>query len=82
MWVRRGRGSIAPQSRRAGKAGSEEMKSIGEMSIATAAGRDFGNSRRAGAGERTAVGALAQRLEEEAGPTAPRAGAPSTASTG
>ena len=53
-----------------------KKESIGEISIAPAIGRDFGNSRRAGAGERTAVGALAQRLEEEAGPTAPRAGAP------
>ena len=46
-----GSAEAAPARRAASKAQPVKKQSIGEISIATAAGRDFGNSRRAGADE-------------------------------
>jgi len=49
----------------------ETMKSIGEIIMAPAAGRDFGNSRRAGSGTRAAAGAstkLPQRKRDRLPP--------------
>lgn len=47
----------ALEQRETSKPQSRGMKSIGEISIAPQAGRDFGNSRRAGNGNRTVAGA-------------------------
>lgn len=52
------------------------MKSIGEISIATPNGRDFGDSRRAEGGNSAAVGASSLWPEGEAGPTALRSRTP------
>ena len=46
-----GSAAAAPGRRAARNARAAKKQSIGEISIATAAGRDFGNSRRAGADE-------------------------------
>ena len=54
----------------------ETMKSIGEIIMAPAAGRDFGNSRRARSGTRAAAGASTWWPQGEAGPTAPAPCAP------
>ena len=60
-WNRDGENRTAPRAAKRAKGYHGRMKSIGEISIAPAAGRDFGNSRRDGSGDRATAGGSAKR---------------------